>query len=360
MQESIALYFSEGKSDKVYQAQLRPDGELWRVNFQYGRRGSALTAGNKTPNPVPYAQAKRIYDKLVAEKKGKGYTPVEGGTAYTGTEHAGRASGFRPQLLNPVEDASELDALLDDPDWGLQEKYDGERRLLLIEGDEVIGTNRKGLTVALSANIERIVRERIATTGLTVLDGEQVGESYFPFDLLVCNGADLRDRPYVDRLSALESLVVEAIEWERPFTYRTAEQKRRALDTMRREDREGVVFKRMDAPYTPDRPNSGGAQRKYKFVDSATCRVCGINEGKRSVQLELRDPVTGTWVGVGNVTIPANQSVPVAGDLVEIAYLYAFRGGSLFQPVFVGPRSDICAEACSVGQLKFKREDEAP
>lgn len=359
MQESITLYFREGASDKVYQAQLRSDGEQWRVEFQYGRRGAALTAGSKTPTPVTYAQAKRIYDKLVNEKQSKGYSPMEGAAAYSGTEHAGRVSGYRPQLLNPVDDASQLDALLEDAAWGMQEKHDGERRLLVIDGGTVSGINRKGLTVALSVRIEQTVRAKVETTGLTVIDGEQVGESYFPFDLLVCNGVDLRDRPYAARLAALEALVIDATEWGRPFTYRTAEQKRRALDTMRSERREGVVFKRMDAPYTPDRPNSGGTQRKHKFVDSATCRVRAINEGKRSVQLELHDPAAGVWVAVGNVAIPANQPVPAEGDLVEVAYLYAFPGGSLFQPVLLGQRSDLGAEDCTVGQLKFKREAEA-
>ncbi|WP_395792501.1 WGR domain-containing protein [Aquimonas sp.] len=359
MQESITLFFREGASDKQYQAQLLQDGDQWRVEFQYGRRGSALTSGSKTVTPVPYAQAKRIYDKLVAEKQGKGYTPMEGGAAYTGTEHAGRASGYRPQLLNPVENAPELESLLSDPTWGLQEKYDGERRLVVIEGDVVVGTNRKGLTVALPASIEQAVRTKIHARGVTVIDGEQVGESYLPFDLLVCHGVDLRDRPYAERLDALEALILNIPGWPRPLTYSTYEQKRRVLDELRADRREGVVFKRMDAPYTPDRPNSGGAQRKYKFVESATCRVRAVNVGKRSVQLELHDPSTGAWTYVGNVSIPANRVVPEIGELAEVAYLYAFSGGSLFQPVYLGPRLDLVPEDCSVAQLKFKRESEA-
>lgn len=358
MQESITLYFSEGKSDKVYQAQLRPDGAGWRVDFQYGRRGSALTAGSKTPTPLPYAQAKRIYDKLVADKRGKGYTPVEGGVAYSATEHAGRASGYRPQLLNAVEDAEELETLLLDPAWGMQEKYDGERRLLVINGDQVIGTNRKGLTVALSAEIERTVREHIETRGLTVIDGEQVGETYQPFDLLVCHGVDLRERPYAERLDALEALIVDALDWPRPFTYRTPEHKRRVLDELRTERHEGVVFKRMEAPYTPERPASGGTQRKFKFIDSASCRVRALNAGKRSVQLDVYAPITSGWIAVGSVTIPPNHAVPEPGDVVEVAYLYAFPGGSLFQPVYLGRRTDIAPEECTADQLKLKRTKE--
>ena len=50
------------------------------------------------------------------------------------------------------------------------------------------------------------------------------------------------------------------------------------------------------------------------------------------------------WVGVGNVTVPANQAIPQAGVLVEVRYLYAHDGGSLFQPVLLGVRDDITEE----------------
>ena len=71
--ESISLYFQEGSSDKEYHAQLESHDEGWIVNFQYGRRGSALQAGSKTAQPLPYEEAKKIYDKVVREKIGKGY-----------------------------------------------------------------------------------------------------------------------------------------------------------------------------------------------------------------------------------------------------------------------------------------------
>jgi hypothetical protein len=73
---TISLYFREGSSDKVYHAQIAPDGnDLYSVNFQYGRRGSTLQAGTKTTAPVALVQAQKIFDKLVAEKGPKG-TPM--------------------------------------------------------------------------------------------------------------------------------------------------------------------------------------------------------------------------------------------------------------------------------------------
>jgi bifunctional non-homologous end joining protein LigD len=63
---------------------------------------------------------------------------------------------------------------------------------------------------------------------------------------------------------------------------------------------------------------------------------------------------------VGNVTIPPSKPIPRAGSVVEIRYLYAYREGGLFQPVYLGVRDDIPADACTLGQLKLKAAAPAP
>ncbi|WP_017719903.1 HEAT repeat domain-containing protein [Kamptonema formosum] len=69
-----SLYFREGASDKVYEVDLYRLGEnRYTVNFRYGRRGAKLKEGTKTEQPVPLAQAERVFDKLVGEKVKKGY-----------------------------------------------------------------------------------------------------------------------------------------------------------------------------------------------------------------------------------------------------------------------------------------------
>lgn len=75
MNESITLYFKEGTSDKVYQAELNEQSGKYVVNFAYGRRGRDLKTGTKTPSPVSYEEAKLIYDELVNSKLKKGYQP---------------------------------------------------------------------------------------------------------------------------------------------------------------------------------------------------------------------------------------------------------------------------------------------
>jgi len=137
----------------------------------------------------------------------------------------------------------------------------------------------------------------------------------------------------------------------------TKAEKALAFCTFKAMKAEGVVFKRLDAPYTSGRPASGGPQRKFKFCETATFIVSHIN-AKRSVSLMLLDG--NKTVPVGNVTIPPNEKIPVVGATIECRYLYCFRGGSIFQPVYLGERDDIPSQECTLGQLKYKPDlDEA-
>lgn len=72
------LYFKEGNSDKVYEIDLCDVGnDKYVVNFRYGRRGSTLKEGSKTPVPVSLSDAEKIYDEVADEKISKGYTTSE-------------------------------------------------------------------------------------------------------------------------------------------------------------------------------------------------------------------------------------------------------------------------------------------
>jgi bifunctional non-homologous end joining protein LigD len=129
MQEHITLYYREGASDKVYQASLQPQNGGFVVHFAYGRRGSALATGSKTPQPLDYPPAKAIYDQLVRAKTAKGYTPGESGTPHRHSANAGRDSGLRPQLLNAA-DPRQVPQLLRDPRWGRGQETYGEDPVL--------------------------------------------------------------------------------------------------------------------------------------------------------------------------------------------------------------------------------------
>ena len=360
-----SLYYSEGRSDKEYHAEIVEVAGGHVVNFRFGRRGAALTAGTKTSTPVDFAQAKTIYDKLVKEKIAKGYTPDVSGAAYQGTAHADRHTGFVPQLPNPIAERDALD-LIHDHEWAAQEKMDGERRAVHAEKDQVTGVNRKGLIVPLPQAIANELQHIAASHGAIFVDGEMVGDLLYVFDLHIHQGVRLHAFPWIERMRLAEELLsgcqhIRAV----PFAS-TASEKISLLNRVKIAHGEGVVFKRMNAPVTEGRPNSGGDWLKFKFVESASCCVIGINSEKRSVRiglLEIRDyPIKGQGIlYVGNVTIPPNHTVPVVGEVVEVEYLYAYPGGSLYQPIYRGKRPDLEFNACTIGQLKYKpqgREDD--
>jgi bifunctional non-homologous end joining protein LigD len=353
--EKVTLYFRQGSSDKVYQAALEPSGPGYLVSFAYGRRGSTLQTGTKTAQPVGYDEAKKIFDKLISEKTAKGYTPGEDGTPYQHTDQQQRSTGVFPQLLNPIDEA-ETEQYVTDDRWWMQEKFDGKRLLIRKDRNSVIAINRRGLTVGLPAPIAEAVQSIPA--GQCLLDGEAVGQVFHAFDVLELEGDDLRPAAYAVRYASLVELVdpVARDELRYADTARDATTKAAMLLSLRQQSREGAVFKDQAAPYTPGRPSRGGTQHKLKFTATCSCLVSGVNRGKRSVSLELLDGTAR--VAVGNVTIPVNQPVPAAGHVVEIRYLYAHIGGSLFQPVYLMRREDIDADACSIGQLKFKSVDE--
>ena len=102
--KSTSLYYREGSSDKEYHARLEPKDNGFVVTFAYGRRGSTLTTGTKTSAPVYYDAALMIFEKLVREKKAKGYTEGENGTPYQHSDKASQVSGLVPQLLNSIDE----------------------------------------------------------------------------------------------------------------------------------------------------------------------------------------------------------------------------------------------------------------
>lgn len=349
--ESVSLYFRSGSSDKVYHARIdAADGGGFIVNVAYGRRGGTLSTGAKTKAPVDHATARRIFDKLISEKQSKGYTVGAAGTPYLHSEQAGRVSGLLPQLLNVISDA-EADRIMDDPRWVMQEKFDGRRLMVRKVGNSVEGINKLGLIVGVAAPIAAAAR---ALPGDFVLDGEVIDDTLHVFDLLTYDAFDLREQAYRDRYLTLTHLIdgagpAAAIRYVDCWSdgHDTAEQ----LEQLRERNAEGVVFKRWDAPYRQGRPNSGGTQLKLKFVATISAMVTAVNQ-QRSVGVSLLDG--DDWRAVGNVTVPANQSRPQIGDVVEVRYLYAAAGGALYQPVLLGVRDDVEPAECVVAQLKLK------
>ena len=350
--KTASLYFKEGSSDKVYHSTVEPKGDKFVVNFQYGRRGGGMTTGSKTSSPVGLEEAIKVWAKLVDSKLAKGYRHMtsDGPGVIPQADLPNTPTEIQCVLLNPV-DEDECGRLLDDANWAAQQKFDGVRFMLGKKDGKVYALNRKGKSVSVPTNIAvaavELERDFIISGNDFLIDGELVGEVLHAFDVLEFDGKCCRELPVEKRHALLSDFSHKNI-CVAPFA--VGKDKQKLYEALKKEGGEGVVFKRLGAKYNVGRPASGGNYLKFKFYSTASCVVSKVNQ-KRSVSLKM-----GCGTEVGNVTIPANHNVPKAGEVVEVRYLYAYKGGSLYQPTYLGVRDDVDPD--HVDSLKFKNEGE--
>jgi len=369
VRDTITLYFKEGASDKFYTISVVDDeinGGSCTVPFVYGRRGSAGSVGDKAKSPVSYTKAKKLYDDTIAEKRAKGYTEGEGMKPYAGTAKESESTGVHCQLLTETPE-KDIDELVSNPQFFCQEKFNGKRMLLRRTPDgKITAINRRGLQCGFPTEIEEEVKflvNHALQVGSTscfkdfVFDGECVGNVLHVFDALKVGGMDLVSigTGFEERVKMVTTLLTDYGRGNhvRPVeTARTQEEKASLVSRVKRKGGEGIVFRSRSLKYTAGL--IPGAF-KVKFWSSASCLVTKVNQ-KRSVALGLLDE-NDEVVDVGNCTIPANHKIPKKGSIVEVRYLYAHKGGSVYQPQYEGVRDDILKEACTLGQLKYKPED---
>ena len=194
--------------------------------------------------------------------------------------------GLEPQL---AKGASELPV---GPQWCYEQKFDGFRAIAFVDGERLVLQSRG------AKDLTRYFPELALPPGHYVLDGEIVidgegdaqafgalqqrihpaasrierlaGEwpaSYVAFDLLELDGVDLRPEPFELRREALDRL--EGI--RRSTLVRDPVQARAWLA-----DTEGVVAKRLDAPYAAGKRT---AMVKVKRVRTIDCVVMGYRPG---------------------------------------------------------------------------------
>lgn len=361
IEKSFALACRSGSKDAVYNIQVVKREGGYTVDYQNGRRGGTLTSGTKTKEPVSLEAATKIFDKVVKEKMTA--SPPYVLVAQSGTSHGesqnmqapstamsqvitdmqARQTGITAQLLMSIYENGLANVIHDDNVVG-QQKFDGERRFLISQGERVIAANRKGLEIPVDPNLVAAVQGVLCT-----LDGEHVGNHFYAFDLLEFDGRDYKNKPYRERKAKLDELSARfgpcITVAQDAFT---AHEKRDLLNQTRDMKQEGVVFKKLDAVY-------GIEQLKFKYTQDASVIVSGCKDDRRSVTYHVRNE-KGQIVDLGAVTIPPNFEIPEPGTLVDVRYVYANQGGSLFQPVYKGPRTDLDISAANVAQLKFKAD----
>jgi ATP-dependent DNA ligase len=191
-------------------------------------------------------------------------------------------------------------ALPTDEGWAYEPKYDGFRALAFVDGERVYLQSRNGRPLA------RYFPELRFPDGRYVVDGELVitdsdGREEFDalqnrihpaesrikmlsvetpavhriFDVLVCDGAKLLAKPFADRRDALERWIEGR---DDPGSLELTPLAREAADAEPwLAGGEGVIAKRLDAPY---RPGERKGMVKVKRLRTADCVIVGWRPGK--------------------------------------------------------------------------------
>jgi bifunctional non-homologous end joining protein LigD len=164
--ERAELYFRQGGSDKVYHLQLEGAQDQWSVQAQWGRRGSALQSDVKVSNTT-YEEAKRVYDRILREKTGKGYqiaqATANGDTAISvGLPATKEHSGHIPELLTPIEEPDAL-RLAEDASWWFQQKFDGRRFAVQKADGKYSGINKLGQNIPIDSRLAELLAQVAAS-----------------------------------------------------------------------------------------------------------------------------------------------------------------------------------------------------
>jgi bifunctional non-homologous end joining protein LigD len=259
---------------------------------------------------------------------------------------------FVPHLLMPVEEA-DVEKYLKDDNYLAQEKKDGKHLTLKKIGTEITVRNKKGKAIPFSKELETVL------LGLPCnihLDTEAIGDTYHVFDLMEYDGKDWKGEGYLSRMEWLQGvskdfgagLVIVPV----TVSY-TA--KKALYERLKKEGKEGIVFKKKVGTYQLGARDE--RMLKAKFYKELSARVASCHPSKRSIGLELLDD-TGKWVFMGNCTIGGTKPIPPVKSCVEVKYLYAYKGGSLYQPSFKEPRDDVDESECLMSQVKYKAEED--
>ncbi|MDQ3944955.1 MAG: hypothetical protein M3357_07385 [Actinomycetota bacterium] len=182
----------------------------------------------------------------------------------------------------------------DEARWSFEPKWDGFRALVHLDGHRTRVLSRRGSDLTDRcpelAPLARAVRVPCILDGeLVVLDGDgkpdfeamrrrgllgrvEAPLLFVAFDLLVYNGDLLTGRPWRSRRAALVRLDLEGPGWTTTRSY--LGEGASLFDATRAQGLEGVVAKRLDAPYRPGVRSR--AWVKIKHMRTATFVVGGF------------------------------------------------------------------------------------
>jgi ATP-dependent DNA ligase len=254
-----------------------------------------------------------------------------------------------------------VQALLDSPLWAMEEKFDGDRLLIVYKNDDQVNAYGRQGTECIVPRI-KTARQTLEFTpldswhkGTTVLDGEVMPNGEFKvFDIPLLCDKQTRGLPYTRRRDILQKVLPQMAGSGFSLVYSETdpEGKHNMLRSIEAWRGEGAMFKHVDSTYRFDyRSNEWLKWKLYK-----TCSVV-ITEMQREGKPEA--VTICVYDGdklheVSGCKIPSRYQTEyriATGDVIEVRYLSVSPDYKLIQPVFLAKRKDVSPTECKKEQL---------
>jgi bifunctional non-homologous end joining protein LigD len=220
-------------------------------------------------------------------------------------EVQGARKGAMPARVEPML-ATLADHPFSDPNWLFEIKWDGVRALARIENGALTLRSRNNIEITnrypelASLPDALAAREAILDGEIVALDAHgrgdferlqermhvrapgdhlaaQIPVVYFAFDLLYCDGYDLRESPLLERKQLLRRLLYTSDRFR--YADHQVEHGKELFELAGQNGLEGIVAKRADSPYVSDRSQYWVKLKITKTVDAV---VAGWTEARTS------------------------------------------------------------------------------
>lgn len=253
---------------------------------------------------------------------------------------------LKPSLPTSI-DEDQVEFYLENPNWIVQQKIDGERAVVSIASGIVKSIGRNGKQRLLPPKLQKTLS---LINGDWIFDGEVLDDDYVIFDLLAVPKGTIANLPFTTRYEALSLVLKRAsIPHTRLVpTFFTTEDKKDFFLKAKNSKVEGIIF-RENSPYIQGRSSN---LLKYKFVKTIDCFVIDVKEDEKD------NLILGVYNGsdihrCGKVSALTGDGPSIKqGDVVEVQCLYASPSHKLVQATKPKKRTDKDPIECTIEQIK--------
>lgn len=267
---------------------------------------------------------------------------------------------------------AEVDEWLANDNWHLQQKIDGIRARLIVEGGEVKvlgGQGRELISTTAAPVVEKIKAAAANMDAVIEIEGEIVEDKWYLFDIPRCswNGANVEyDTPWIERKKVLEKIYAlwvfagENGDWMKLVpTWETTPSKRNAWNRIVEAKLEGGILKHVDGKLVDGKRVDHVLKAKITHTVDVFIIERGPGNGRNGqgnwIRFGLYDEA-GEEIEVGRCST-IGKPVANIGEVIEVKYLYTGAGGCLVQPTHLRNRPDKSPENCTTEQLVFVNKE---